>query len=117
MAKSKVVIQDLGNGQWYGELPNNYQVTISDGGKSDINFYRYGNRQIYEVDKLTPTTNENGVTTFSRDRKILFTKSEAIKEAKNFLTDNLDKPNTYVFANSNTSTRGIGSTSTSGTGK
>ena len=55
---------DRGGGQVYGENDIGYAVSILDGGNEDINFFRYGSRQIYEVRKYTPDGTQDGQTTY-----------------------------------------------------
>lgn len=40
---------DQGGGMLYGENDNGYSTAVIDAGRDDINMYRYGSRQIYEV--------------------------------------------------------------------
>ena len=46
---------DMGGGQLYGENDNGFAASILDCGKSDINLYKYGSKQIYEVDYYNNT--------------------------------------------------------------
>ncbi len=69
-------IQAQGSGQWYGENDNGTAVSILDGGKDDTNFYRYGSRQIYEVNVY----DNNGDPVGSK--KIFTTKKAAMDFSK-----------------------------------
>lgn len=69
-------IVDQGSGQWYGENDRGYSVSILDGGKDDINMYRYGSRQIYEVSKYRPDGSRYS------EKEIFTTKKEAMDNAK-----------------------------------
>lgn len=80
-------IVDQGGGQWYGENDNGTAVAILDGGKSDYNLYKYGSKQIYEVERYeSETAKANG----AEDPKKLYvtTKSEAMNLAKGWLKAN-----------------------------
>ena len=71
--------------QWYGENDNGAYVVINNAGKSDYNFYKYGNKQIYEVDRGEPTAN---IYADKPPRLYAFTKSEAMNLAKGWLKAN-----------------------------
>lgn len=77
-------IVDEGGGQWYGENDNGTAVSILDGGKSDVNLYRYGSRQVYEVHRYNAPDDVVGLTD---GLPVLFatSKSEAMAYAKSYL--------------------------------
>lgn len=77
--KGKLV--DQGGGQLYGENDNGYSASVLDGGKSDINFYRYGSKQIYEVSYNSDT--KVGV----KPKSYVPSKSEAKKLAQGWLNE------------------------------
>lgn len=72
--------------QWYGENDNGSWAVINDAGKSDYNFYKYGNKQIYEVDRGLPDSQ----TQFADNPPTLYayTKSEAMQYARGWLKAN-----------------------------
>lgn len=73
--------------QWYGENDNGANVTINDAGKSDYNFFKYGNKQIYEVDRgISDEAKATGAT--NPPRLYAYTKSEAMQYAKSWLKEN-----------------------------
>lgn len=72
---------DQGNGQWYGENDNGYSTSVLDGGKSDINFYRYGSKQIYEVHYNSDTKVD------IRPASYVSTKAEAKSLANGYLKE------------------------------
>ena len=74
-------IVNNGNGSYWGENDNGYGVSILDGGRDDINMYRYGSSQIYEVKQYTPDGTQVGQT------KYVPTKAEATQIAKKFLNE------------------------------
>lgn len=71
--------------QWYGENDNGAYAVINNAGKSDYNFYKYGNKQIYEVDRGEPTAN---VYADKPPKLYAFTLSEAKQLAKGWLNSN-----------------------------
>lgn len=75
-------IVDQGGGQWYGENDNGYAVSILDGGSDDINMFRYGSRQVYEV------SYHSNNTVNAKQTDIATTKTDAMRLAKKWLTDN-----------------------------
>ena len=75
-------IVDQGGGQWYGEIDNGAAVAINDLGKEDINLYKYGNKQVYEVQRYLPDGSE------TLQKQYAFTKSEAMNLAKGWLKAN-----------------------------
>ena len=80
-------IVNQGNGQWWGENDNGVAVAILDAGKSDINLYKYGSKQIYEVERYeSDEAKKNG----AEDPKKLYvaTKTEAMNLAKGWLKAN-----------------------------
>lgn len=73
--------------QWYGENDNGSYAVINNAGKSDYNFYKYGNRQVYEVDRgISDEGRAVGAT--NPPRLYAFTQSEAIQLAKGWLRSN-----------------------------
>lgn len=78
------VVEQSG-GQWYGENDNGYAVSVLDGGRDDINMFRYGSRQIYEITYYTPA----GASVRGTD--VATTKAEALKRAKDYLKDTKDR--------------------------
>lgn len=80
-------IVDQGGGTWYGEIDNGAAVAINDLGKEDINLYKYGNKQVYEVIRyISPTETDSGAT--DPPKQYAFTKSEAMNLAKGWLKAN-----------------------------
>lgn len=73
----KIIQEGVGN--WYGETDNGYAVSILDGGREDINLYRYGSKQIYELRKYNTDGTRNGETEYYP------TKREATAKAKDYL--------------------------------
>ena len=69
----------------YGENDNGYSASILDCGKSDINLYRYGSRQIYEVSYNSDTTVGVKPTSY------VSTKAEAKKLAQGWLKETVNK--------------------------
>lgn len=74
--------------QWYGENDNGSYAVINNSGSSDYNFYKYGNRQIYEVDRGISDAERAVPGTSNPPRLYAFTQSEAIQLAKGWLRAN-----------------------------
>ena len=70
--------------QWYGENDNGSNVTINNAGRSDINFYKYGSKQIYEVDRRVA----DNATADNPPRFYATTQAEAVQLAKDWLKSN-----------------------------
>ena len=68
-----------GSDQWYGETNSGYAVSVLDAGREDINLFRYGSRQIYEVTKYDDNNRRVG------DIEYISTKKEALSTAKAWL--------------------------------
>lgn len=67
--------------QYWGENSKGFGASILDGGKSNINLYRYGSKQIYEVKFHFKDGSQAGTT------KYVSSKAEATKMAKKWLKD------------------------------
>lgn len=68
-------IVDVGGGQWYGENDNGSSVSILDGGKEDYNLWKYGSKQVYEVQPVSKDLKWGEKEYYSK-------KSEAVAAAK-----------------------------------
>lgn len=79
-------IVDMGGGHWEAENDNGSGVSILDNGKSDINFYKYGSKQIYEVMRFGADSMRGLVPDPPTLR--VSTKAEAMAEAKKWLKQN-----------------------------
>ena len=77
-------IVDQGNGQWYGENDNGTAVSILDAGKSDVNLYRYGSRQVYEIQRYNAPDAPIGLTE-GLPKLYATSKAEAMRYAKGYL--------------------------------
>ncbi len=73
---NKVVWEDTGFGSKYAELGDR-SVQILDAGKSNLNLYKYGSKQVYEVNRFDGDK--------SMEKLVFSRKSDAEREAKNFL--------------------------------
>lgn len=70
--------QDLGGGQWYAENDNGSSCSILDAGKDDYNLWKYGSKQIYEVQAVDKDGNWKTKERFS-------TKKEAMRAGKEYI--------------------------------
>lgn len=77
--------------QQYGENDNGSYAVINDSGKSEMNFYKYGNEQIYEVDRGLSDAERNLPGVDNPPRLYAFTKTEAMQYAKGWLKANKGK--------------------------
>ncbi len=82
---------DDGSGNLYGENDNGYSASVLDGGKSDINFYRYGSRQVYEVSYNSDS--KVGI----KPKTIVSTKKEAKQLANDWLKQTKDYDPAYEY--------------------
>lgn len=73
--------------QWFGANDNGSWVVINDSGKSDYNLYKYGNKQIYEVDRGNPDS-ARAVGAENPPRLYANTKAEAMRYARAWLKAN-----------------------------
>ena len=79
-------IVDLGGGHWEAENDNGSGVSILDGGKSDLNLYKFGSKQIYTVTRFYSDAIRSLVPPMPVIRAS--TKAEAMREAKKWIKQN-----------------------------
>lgn len=90
-------IEKTGADTWEAVNDNGSSVVILDTGKSDINLYKYGSKQIYEVQRYeSDVAHLNG----AEDPPKLYatTKSEAMNLAKGWLKSNNQSANSSSAA-------------------